>query len=178
MNTVDKILFVICVVISALWAIVYLSGAAEAKNYQQVICDNEPDPDQCQKIHFWYLSARSNSRTSCCGIADAYWADQVDKVTEQGVYVTITDRRDCQYEGIAPKVEEDGEGNYSTVYDANPCIAGRKLRDGEPWFIPNATLDQRGQGNPTGHVIIYISPSAEQNLNGWGVICFFPGGGA
>src|SRR5215470_10476016 len=72
--------------------------SAQAKNYQQVVCDNEPDPEQCQRIHYWYLQAiqPAPSTTSCCGIGDAYWID-IDRVTNLGVFATVADTRDCEY---------------------------------------------------------------------------------
>jgi hypothetical protein len=171
------ILFVAGIVVGLL--LLFVATHAPAKNYQQVICDNEPNPEECQKIHFWYLGARSNERTSCCGPADAYWADAVNRVTMQGLFLTITDRRDCEYQQIKPQIEEDGEGNQITVYDGQPCITGRVLRDGQTVFVPSEVLDRLKQGNPTHHQVVFISANSNRNYLDDGVmypsvICAFP----
>lgn len=102
--------------------------------------------------------------SSCCGEADAYWADQIDKVTDKGVYVTITDKRNCT---TIQQYEEDGEGNYYPTQPtpSDECIKNRIERDGQKVFIPNSRLDDRHQGNPTGHNIVFLGASSSNYFN-------------
>lgn len=135
---------------------------AQARNFQQVICDDEPDPDTCAKIQLWYKSAKMPTSgtygsypSSCCGEADAYWADQIDRVTDKGVFVTITDKRNC---ATTPQYQDDEEGNYYQTPSSptDECIRNRVERDGQKIFIPNNKLDDRHQGNPTGHNVVFL----------------------
>lgn len=108
------------------------------KNFEQVICDDESNPEQCRKIAEWYRDAKQpysslghgrGTTSSCCGVGDAYWVDQIDRVTEFGIFATITDDRNIQ---------------------------GRVPRDGRHIFIPNEKLDDKHQGNPTGHNVVFL----------------------
>lgn len=158
------------------------SHHASARNYMQVVCDDEPDPVLCAKIQNWYYRAATNDGKSCCGEADAYWTDQIDKVTKDGLYVTVTDDRDC-------KVYYDDDGIAVPQTDA--CIPRRVPRNGQQLWIPNEKIDHwivreakgpdHRQGNPTGHVVTFISQNAAlvdpEGKAYPGVYCFMPGGG-
>ena len=97
----------------------------------------------------WYrtLMQPDNPVVSCCGEADAYWADEIH-VRDGKVYASITDDRPD-----APR--------------------GRPHRDiGEEFEIPPNKL-KFDSGNPDGHAIIFLSsPSA-----GGYVYCFVQGTG-
>jgi hypothetical protein len=106
-------------------------SAATAKNY---IATGDPDIDQ------WYARAmRSDIGTlqtpaSCCGIADAFWADGPVEVTKIDgkveVRVTLTDER---------------------------SIPGRAhIPPGTKVLIPPQVMDKWHQGNPTGHRVVFI----------------------
>ncbi len=79
----------------------------------------------------WYMSLKQpdNPTMSCCGVADAYWCDDIS--VEKGVtYCKITDDQD---------------------------VPGRpKLPLGTKIEIPNYKL-KWDKGNPTGHAIVFLS---------------------
>jgi hypothetical protein len=83
-------------------------------------------------IRSWYKSLMQpdNPGLSCCGEADAYWADKVDVIGGK-VYATITDTRD------------DGPLNR------------RHIKPGTRFEIPPHKM-KFDRGNPTGHVVIFI----------------------
>ena len=90
------------------------------------------DPDIDPVIRAWYQNAmRSDQDSSCCGSADAFWADKVE-VKDGKVYATITDDR---------------------------MIPGRVKRNGKRFAIPDVVNDKRRLGNPTGHTVVFISGS-------------------
>lgn len=165
-----------------------ISTPAYSLNYLHVICDNEPDPELCKSIEKWYKESKTNNGGSCCGVADAYWADEIDRVSDKGVYITVTDDRDCKNNEQNP-TEDDEDGNY-TVVPRTDCIVGRKPRDGQHLFVPKDVVDhyivkdakgEHRQGNPTGHVIVYVGGNQSDYLGDgvlWPTIyCFMPGVG-
>jgi hypothetical protein len=81
---------------------------------------------------------------SCCGEADAYWADTFE--SSDGQYLAI-------------------------ITDTRPDDPlGRPHRDvGERFLIPNNKI-KWDQGNPTGHGVIFLSPTGR-------VYCYVPPGG-
>jgi hypothetical protein len=107
--------------------------------------------DPASKISRWYadLMQPDNEHVSCCGDADAYWADDFD-IDEDGQYVAIiTDDRGPEYD----------------------AKVGRETRPvGTRVVVPNRKL-KYDQGNPTGHGIIFVS-------SGGAAICYVtPAGG-
>ena len=86
------------------------------------------------EISSWYKGLRQpdNPALSCCGEADAYWADKFE-VIDGKVYATITDDRDD-----AP-------------------LGRRHIPNGTRFEIPVNKIMNNG-GNPTGHVVIFINP--------------------
>lgn len=83
-------------------------------------------------ISSWYrtLMQPDNPTISCCGEADAYWADDTE-VKNGKVYAIITDTRDD-----AP-------------------LRRRHIPLGKKYEVPPEKITYRG-GNPTGHIIIFI----------------------
>lgn len=79
----------------------------------------------------------------CCGKADAYFADKTEVIDGKWI-VTITDDR---------------------------VIPNRINRHGETYPVDPDIVDRLRQGNPTGHVVIFVLP------NGSLPYCFFPGEG-
>jgi hypothetical protein len=80
--------------------------------------------------------------SSCCGVADAYYADAV-RIDGDKVYAIITDDRII-------------EGRYTVPI-------------GTEILIPRKTLDIYRQGNPTGHVIVFLL------VDGTFPVCYFTG---
>lgn len=116
---------------------------SHSKNYEQIICDDEPDPDICLHIQQWYANAKQPHAageylSSCCGTADAYWVDKVDKIIDAGVFVTVTDDRQITY---------------------------RIPRNSQTVFIPKERLDDRFQGNPTGHNVVFLTSGITYYFN-------------
>lgn len=155
---------------------------APAGAYEQVVCDQEPDPVLCLTINNWFWSAKTNDGGSCCGLGDAYWTDDTQQVTEDGIYVTVTDPRSCK--GPAPEYnEESGAPQVDTEKEAG-CIRKPDL-NGKVLWIPKERIDRRGQGNPTGHAITFVNtgigsrsiiydPAGKEFP---AIYCFFPGAG-
>lgn len=92
-------------------------------------------------IRQWYrgLMQPDNPNLSCCGEADAYWADkiEVDRATGQ-VFAIITDTR------------------------PDEPLGRRHIPPGTRFVVPPHKL-KWDRGNPTGHTVIFIS-SADQVL--------------
>lgn len=81
----------------------------------------------------WYqgLMQPDNPKVSCCGEADAYWADEVH-VRDGKTFITITDDRPDE-----PR--------------KRPHIPS-----GTEFEVPNAKL-KWDEGNPTGHGVLFLS---------------------
>ena len=103
------------------------------------------------KVRAWYqeLKQPDHPHMSCCGLADAYYADKV--VTRDGKnYAIITDTRDDTLLGrphVPPGTEVE--------------IPDHKMK----W----------DRGNPTGHAFIFLSAPALDGRRD--VYCFVDGGG-
>jgi hypothetical protein len=102
-----------------------------------------------QDVRDWFatLMQPDNPTVSCCGEADAYWADKYEVDGDEYVAIITDDR---------------GE-----VYDANVGRVTRKAGTKVP--VPNRKL-KWDDGNPTGHGVVFLSP-------GGSVICYLPPGG-
>lgn len=101
--------------------------------------------------------AYGQSPISCCGEADAYWADTVH-VRDGKIFAVITDDRD---DGPLMRIHED----IGTEYEVPPNkIVGK----------------EQNLGNPTGHIVIFLGTAY------WGanqqrtrpVLCWVDNGGA
>jgi len=88
-----------------------------------------------------------NPAVSCCGEADAYWADTYEVEGDEYVAI-ITDDRDEIYDERVGRVTRE---------------AGTKIP------VPNRKL-KWDDGNPTGHGVVFLS-------SGGSVICYLPPGG-
>ena len=80
----------------------------------------------------WYrdLKQPDNPAQSCCGLADAYWADEVH-VKDGKTYVVIQDDRDNNLLGRPP------------------------IPNGTWVLVPNHKL-KYDAGNPTGHGVVFM----------------------
>ncbi len=110
----------------ALAALVVFMGTAQARDSGQW---DDADPAIAQ----WYAGLRQpdNPQMSCCGLADAYWADEY-VIEGDKVFAIITDDRD------------DGPLRRWHV------PVGTKI------LVPTNKLTF-SQGNPTGHIVIFLN---------------------
>lgn len=111
--------------------------------------DNGQWDDVDPVIKAWYakLKQPDNPTVSCCGEADAYYADSFEVQGDQYVAI-ITDER---------KPEE--------VQGRPPIPIGTRI------LVPNFKI-KFNEGNPTGHGIIFLSQGSTPV-----VYCFLPPGG-
>jgi len=134
--------------IGALTALCYSTGyhVAHGRDFGQ--WENE-DP----AIHQWYqkLMQPDNPSVSCCGEADAYWCDD-------------------------PHYRRDHLGNvhnFCTISDDRPDEPRRRrhVDIGTEIEIPDNKMLKEGQGNPTGHGVVFMGPTGQL------VYCYAFGGG-
>lgn len=94
-----------------------------------------------------------NPRQSCCGQADAYYADKVF-VDGNDVYAVITDER------------------------PDEPLSRPHIKPGTKIFVPpEKNKDTRADPNPTGHTIIFVQWYEEDDEGHYGVFCYLPEGG-
>ena len=105
-------------------------------------------------------TVKSGSPYSCCGEADAYWADDVHVATghngEKFIIARITDTRDDAQ--LGNRQHEELGTEY--VVPANKIVG----------------FEQRLRGNPTGHTVIFLAAPLwvmEKRVKR-DVICFVP----
>ena len=96
-----------------------------------------------QRSHFNEAEQRWTGGGRCCGKSDAYFADKAEAIDGKWV-VTITDDRE---------------------------VPNRIARNGQTFTVSPDIIDRLRQGNPTGHVIIFVLPNGDMPY------CFFPGDG-
>ena len=142
---------VVCVTIAAaLLALDYAVPSALARDNGQ--WENSPP-----HVRRWFQGLRQpdNPRVSCCGEADAYYADGVAVGADGTVFAIITDERD------------DGPL-------MRPHIpVGTRIRVPE-----DKNKDTRADPNPTNHTVIFVKWYGEEGDYGnWGVLCYLPNGG-
>jgi len=111
--------------------------------------------DRSDPITQWYstLMQPDHPTTSCCGEADAYWAD-IYEMQGDKVVAIITD----------PRPDEPLKRNHIPM--------GTKI------LVPKNKL-KWDQGNPTGHGVIFLKEisTGPGIMPGWFVYCYvFPGG--
>jgi hypothetical protein len=107
------------------------------------------DADPAVSEWFRELKVPDNPRVSCCGEADAYWADK-----------TYT---------------KDGK-NIAVITDTRPDgpLQRPHVPPGTEIVIPDSKM-KWDRGNPTGHNIIFLSHSNEAGYRD--VYCFIDGSG-
>ena len=133
------------VVLCGLIAMGVIAYPIHAKDYGQG-ADNPPE------VKEWYrtLMQPDNPAVSCCGEADAYYCEDL-KVETNGL---------------------QGPGNYCTIDDDRDNAVRHRvpIANGTKIKIPDNKLLKIGQSNPTGHGVVFLSPSM------W-VYCYAVGGG-
>jgi hypothetical protein len=95
----------------------------------------------------WYKSLMQPDApvTSCCGAADAYYADEVDRDPDGTLVAIITDTRPDKR-----VVGQSGDG--SMLYVNRPHLEpGTRIR------VPASKLRKVPSFNPTDHTIIFVS---------------------
>lgn len=103
----------------------------------------------------WISKVRQpQSKSTCCGEADAYIADEWEQ-GEDGGWVAIITR---EYPAIQM---DDGEGGSVT-------LPGMPMGTRIP--IPSIRMDAEHQGNPTGHGVVFLSRTSDGL---WNVLCYF-----
>ena len=99
------------------------------------------------RISEWYrtLMQPDNPNVPCCGEADAYWADEYHVNDKGELIVTITDTR------------------------PDEPLKRPHIPVGTKFIVPATKLTYR-RGNPTGHAILFVSPTPV-------IYCFVQNGG-
>ena len=121
-------------IIIATWSLVFAlliwAAAVLSAPYAKAWDGPQSDP----AIRSWYRSLMQpdNPRVSCCGEADAYWADEI-VVEGDKVFAIITDTRDDKPLG-RPHIEP---GTRILI---------------PPWKY------KYDRGNPTGHNVLFVGP--------------------
>lgn len=88
---------------------------------------------QTSAVREWFSTVlQPNSMISCCGEADAYWADQVETAADGSIVAIITDDRP--------------DGPLRRM----PVPIGTRIP------VPADRITWK-QGNPTGHVVIFLN---------------------
>ena len=104
--------------------------------------------DPATKLWFRGLTQPDNPTVSCCGEADAYWADEME-VKGDDVYAIITDTRD------------------DTPLRRPHVPVGTKI------LVPKNKI-KWDKGNPTGHTLIFIGTGWNDHI----VYCYVQGTGS
>jgi hypothetical protein len=125
---------------------VILTGAVHARDFGQW---ETMDPE----IRAWYQNLRQpdSPAASCCGEADAYFCGNLHTKTDYLGHVH----------------------NFCTIDDDRDDATLRRshIPNGTEIEVPNGKILHEGQGNPTGHGVLFISPSGQN------VYCYaMPGG--
>lgn len=132
-----------------IFIIAMLSGRASARDLGQWT-DTDPEIS----LYYKNLMMPDNPSVSCCGTADAYWADSFE-ATSDGEYVAIiTDQR----------ADEPLRRQHFDV-GTKIIIPNRKLK-----FGPDDPQRDEANKNPTGHGIVFLSA-------GGAVYCYVAPGG-
>jgi hypothetical protein len=143
----------VAALITAGTLLVWSIGAVSARDLGQW---GDVDP----QISAWFarlMQPDTFPPVSCCGEADAYWADEVeiraDGEGHQQIVAVITDDRD---DGPLKRIHEDMGKRY--VVPANKIT--------------------KEDGNPTGHVVIFLGPVTWENGAATrSVLCYVMNGG-
>lgn len=106
--------------------------------------ENDEWEKNTPEIIEWYrtLMQPDNRSVSCCGEADAYWADSF----ESACWIDPTDRQQaCGYVAI---ITDDRD-----IIGRPPIVNGTRIA------VPNQKLKFDGvPPNPTGHGVLFLSP--------------------
>ena len=114
----------------------------------------------------WYSSLMrpDSPASSCCGEGEAYWADESHWEGGEMFAVITDDRPDC--------LPRPGGMNNEV------CREHEEV--GTRYVVPPARIvGAQSHGNPTGHVIVFLSAPVWNSVNGMSraVICYVMNGG-
>ena len=115
------------ILICTFWAAVFVLSICEASARD---LGQWEGVDPGQRKWFNGLKQPDNPYKSCCGLADAYWADSYEVKDDQYIAI-ITDERDDE------------------------PLRRPHIENGRRFVVPNSKI-KWDSGNPTGHVIIFI----------------------
>ena len=153
---------ILVLIIAGVFALkVLLVGQAHAGDYGRAAGAIANTPEQSA----WYsrLMRPDSPASSCCGEGEAYWADESHWENGQMFAVITDDRPDCL----------DRPGTTEV------CRAHEEV--GTRYVVPPARIvGAQSHGNPTGHVIVFLSAPTYNPDNGMSpraVICYIMNGG-
>jgi hypothetical protein len=139
-------------------AVALLSGPAPARDPDGRWAQLQPGEtvEEMQARSAWFARQKmpDSPRQSCCGEADAYYADSVRVDSDGTVWAVITDER------------------------PDAPLGRPHIKVGTTIIVPPAkNKDTRADPNPTGHTIIFVRWYEEESPHGnWGVLCYLPNG--
>lgn len=105
-------------------------------------------PDIAQ--YFATLMQPDNPSVSCCGEADAYWADATDTDAAGNLLAIITDTR------------------------PDEPLKRRHIPLGTKIVVPKEKLRKTPIANPFDHAIIFVAPSYDPSEGAYHVYCYEP----
>jgi hypothetical protein len=134
-------IFIAIIIVLATLVIVVLMRAAQGRDLGQWT-------DVGEQISYWYAHLmRPDAPGSCCGEADAYWADEVN-ISDGQVWAVVTDDRPD-----AP-LERPHVPRGAMVY-----VPPEKMKS--------------DKGNPTGHVVIFLGSQWDgTNFHNFEAVCY------
>jgi hypothetical protein len=125
----------------AVLAIVVLIRTAQGR-------DSGQWADVGERINYWFAHLmRPDAPGSCCGEADAYWADEV-KIGDGQVWAVVTDDR-----------PDEPLGRPHVPRGAMVYVPPEKMKS--------------DKGNPTGHIVIFLGSGWDgANFHNFETICY------
>lgn len=114
----------------------------------------------------WYrdLMQPDNTQVSCCGEADAYWADSYEMLCEEKA-----GKNECLYVAIITD-PRNVEGRPTREIGTKVVIPAHKVK---------SFRDPGAKGNPTGHGIVFVGAGWNPAISDGRdyVYCYLPTGG-
>jgi hypothetical protein len=137
--------FIICAIAYGLWTFINIISSVIAFPHDMGHYD---DPT----ISLWYKNVRQpdHPAISCCGYADAYWADEVTTGPNGETIAVITDDRDDE------------------------PLGREHIPIGTRYIVPPGKI-KWDQGNPTGHIVIFLGYATDFTERP--VVCYAENGG-
>lgn len=148
-----KLIFATLIALAALTAPA-MAREGYADNGRPLVCNpaeygigtSYPDTEGFKSCSAWISGVKQpHSKSTCCGEADAYIADEWEQGEDGGWVAIIT--MDYPAVGTVPAVPK-----------------------GTRFPIPAERMDDEHQGNPTGHGVVFITRTSDEK---WNILCFF-----
>ena len=136
----------VAILAMAVLAIVVLVRTAQGRDSGQWV-------DVGERISGWYAHLmRPDAPGSCCGEADAYWADEV-KISDGQVWAVVTDDR------------------------PDEPLGRPHIPRGAMIYVPPEKM-KSDKGNPTGHVIVFLGSQWDgASFHNFEAVCYVPNTG-